>query len=209
MDLFLAPQPCLLCHGDLCGLPLARWIHSLPHRACVHLPRLPEPSLCVKGLMCSFSGSSAPLYPVFCVLWKGFYAPLLLAPQAWSLCHRAVCSGEVCMPPLSWHFRPTLWAAGLLWASFCFPSPLSDQSHRPWLRSAALSVFCPLSPCFALLFEILQLLFGPHCEGTSLCMGNSCFRTPSLPWGISSCPEVLHLFPFYVSILSPTSFQGA
>ena len=35
------------------------------------------------------------------------------------------------------------------------------------------------------------------------------FRTSSLPWGTSSCPEVLLLFPFYVYILSPTSFQGA
>ena len=29
---------------------------------------------------------------------------------------------------------------------------------------------------------------------------NSCFRVPSLPWGTNSCPEVLPLFLFYVSL---------
>jgi len=32
---------------------------------------------------------------------------------------------------------------------------------------------------------------------------------PSLPQGKISHPEIFCLFPFYVSILSPTSFQGA
>ena len=131
VDLFLAPQPCLLRHGDLCGLPSALWAHRLRRGAGAHLPRLPEPALCVKGLVGSFSGSPAPLYPVVCVPRRGLYAAPLLAPLG-------------CPPS----YRAST-------ASFCSPSPLSGQSHRPWLWSAALSVFCPLSPCSALLSEFL------------------------------------------------------
>jgi len=66
------------------------------------------------------------------------------------------------------HPGPALCTAGLLSIP---PSLPSCWGHRPWavykLRSAAFSVFCPLSPWFAWLSEILQLPFGPTSEGTS------------------------------------------
>ena len=148
MDLFLAPQPCLLCHGDLCGLPLARWVHSLPHRACVHLPQLPEPSLCIKGLMCSFSGSSAPLYPVFCVLWRSFYAPLLLAPQAWSMCY-GLCALDA-TPLLTLQAHPLSCRASL--GFFLFPEPTVWSESQTMAEKRSFVCFLPseslLCPAF-------------------------------------------------------------
>ena len=68
--------------------------------------------------------------------------------------------------------RPDL-RMGLLWSSLGSPSLPSGWSHSPravhGLRSAIFSVVCPLSPCFAQISEILQLPFGPPCEGASQC----------------------------------------
>ena len=114
--------------------------------------------------------------------------------------------------------RPLCFKGSALLAGFVCPttlgswSPSSVWSFSPWavkgLRSAAFSVYCPSSPCFAWFSKTSQVPFVPRLWGSFPVLRNPCFRAPYLPWGTSSCPEVL-FFPFYVFLLSPISFQGA
>ena len=141
------------------------------------------------GLCFSFGSLARPLGCAVCVCWRGLYAA-----------------------PLSWHPWPTFCTMGLPCASLGSLSPLSAHGHSPWgfygLRSSAFSVFCPLGLCFVQFSEIPQLSLGPNYQGTSQCKGT--LPASWLPASLqdrSSHLEVLHLFPFYVSILSPTSFQ--
>ena len=187
MDLFLPPRPCPLCCGDLCGFPSAPQGPPSVSRGLWALVSSHSPSA---RLLCSFS-------------------PLDL-PPARPMC----CRGSYAFPALGYPRPPSvLWGFyGLLSLSPLSPPSgwgLSLQAVHG-LRSATCSVFCPLIPYSAQFSNTPQLPVGPACKEAPLCTGMPLVsgRLP-LPQGTSSHPEVLSLFPFYVSILSPTSFQGA
>ena len=182
-------------------------------------------SLLSRGLCWSFLGSLTLPSVLQRLVWPSL-SPLSSSSMSWGLfvflsapwpalwAVLFVCAEEVCMPLLSWHPWPTLCTMGLPCASLGSLSPLSAHGHSPWgfygLRSTAFSVFCPLGLCFIQFFWDSTALTWTQLSGNFPVQGNtSCFMTPCLPPG-QKLPhlEVLHLFPFYVSILSPTSFQG-
>ena len=103
------------------------------------------------------------------------YVIPLLAPQACPLHQDGCVCSSVCMPHLFHHPGLALCATGLLWASLRFPCLPSDRGHSLRaiyrLKSAAFSIFCPLSPWFAWFSEIPQFPLGPACEGASQCTG--------------------------------------
>ena len=149
--------------------------HPLCCEACLHLFLLTRLALYVTGLVCLFSSLGLPsVLHGLCAL-QGFMSASLLAPQACSLHCEVHVGCRVCTLGLSWHPRPTLYAMGFLWASISSLSLPSGQGYSLWavygLRSAAFSVFCPLSPCFAWLSEILQHPLGPAYKGASQCKG--------------------------------------
>ena len=174
MDLFSAPWPWPLQHGDLCGLPSTPWAHPLCCGVCVHLFLLTQACPLSQGL-CFSSSWACPLCCMVCVHCGGLCMPPSWPPRPALCIVRFAWAAEVCTLGLSWHPRPTLCARGLLWASLSSLSLPSGQGYSLWvvsgLRSAAFSAFCPLSPCFAWLSEILQLPLGPTCKGASQCTG--------------------------------------
>ena len=143
--------------------------------------------VCIKGLVCTCLLSPArPLFhlswlprPALCVPWFVSTAEVCMPFLSWhprpALCTKMVVCSSVCMPHLFHHPGLALCATGLLWASLHFPCLPSDRGHSLWaiyrLKSAAFSIFCPLSPCSAWFSEIPQFLLGPACEGASQCTG--------------------------------------
>lgn len=147
-------------------------------QASVDLFQLPVPTLCVMGFM----------YICFVSLPALFEAGVICSFLGYA--RRVVCTAQICMPPLYQHPRSALctrcvcgiklgtWTHPLcfkccaLLAGFVCPttlcswSPSSVWSLSPCavkgLRSAAFSVYCPLSPCFAWYSKTLQLPFGPR-----------------------------------------------
>lgn len=128
------------------------------------------------------------------------YPGLSPAPQG-------LCTAEACMLPLLRQPAHLLCCGTSMASLSSLKSAVwsgLQSEHLHGLRIAAFSAFCPLSPCFAQFSEIPpRSPLGPACEGASQCMGTLPVCT-SLSWDTCSCPEVLCLFPFYVSILSPT-----
>ena len=139
-----------------------------------------------------------------CEHCRGLYVIPLLAPQACPLHQDGCVCSSVCMPHLFHHPGLALCATGLLWASLRFPCLPSDRGHSLRaiyrLKSAAFSVCCPPSPCFAWSSEISQFLFGPDCEGVSLCRGTplvsrlpSSFGAPDQKFSVFLCLSPLYL----------------
>jgi len=162
--------------------------HPLCCRACVFFFPVPSPALCVAGLACSSfqSPSLASVLQGLCSLKMFVCCASLIVPGP---------------PSVEWGFSwfpiPAIWpgpqSLSCLWAEKC--------SFFYFLPSR--SLLCPAfrdstAPPWAHLWGN----FPVHRKSSS-------FTTLSLPWGTSSCPEVLRLFPFLISILSPTSFQEA
>ena len=149
---------------------------SFASRACVHFSWLPGCALCAAlyaGCVCLRCHTQLP-GPTVCAA-------------------RVVCTGWVCMPCHSQ-----------------FPGPLSVWVHGPeavnGLRSAAFSVYGPPNPWDFFFFfwpdfslpgflRLHSSSLGPPVKGFPLHGSPSCFRAHSLPWGTSSCPEVLHPLP--------------
>ena len=206
---FLGYQPCPQHHRDIYGLPSAPWAHPLCCRACVHLFQLSRSSFYVLEIVCIWFGSlgSPSMLQGLCVLLSSL--DLLSAPQGLCVLQRFVCraSLDTLASPLP---------KGLLWASVGSLSLPFGQGYSLWavyrLRSAAFSVFfffCPLSPSFAWLSQILQLLFGSPCEGVAQCTGTLPVSQLPSSLGAQLPSKILHLFPFIVSILSLTLFPAA
>ena len=133
----------------------------------------------------SFISPAHPLHPVICVHWRGLYAAFLSAPWSCPLFHGASVS-------FFWFPEPAIWlgpqSVSCLWAEKC--------NFLCFLPSK--SLFCPVS------WDSSAPPWG-HQWGSFPGHGNSsCFRTASLPWGTSSRPEVLHLFPYLC--LHPLSY---
>ena len=173
----------------LCELALAFQACSLHHRSCLHLSRLPRPTLYACGL-----------YALVLVLWthflchevcvhcRGLYASplwallgLTSAPRELSALERFVCCPTLgylgppsvmwglcllqrfaCCPSHStWAYPLHLW---LLWASLNSLTLLSGLGHSPWAFmgwEVQLSVFCLLNPCFVQLLRFFSSLLGP------------------------------------------------
>ena len=129
------------------------------------------------------------------------------------LCGRAACTAQVGRPPLCGHPRlpfapdvfvrrlpgPALSAARVVCARWVC---LQRHSRFPSLFGVTVrekySFLCSL-PSKSLICLIFQDFAAPLWAclwGRFPAHGNSCFRAPSLPWGTSSCPEILHLFSF-------------
>ena len=137
-------------------------------------------------------------------LCQCFSSLVTACPAGQSLLGRCLCG--------SFLGSPTLPSASQrrVRTSLGSPSLTSGQGHSPWasygLRSAAFSVVCPLGPCFAWFSEIPQLPLGLPWGSFPVHGNSSSFTTPCIPWDTSSCTDFLCFFPFYVSILSSTSF---
>jgi len=153
------------------------WACPLHQRACVHLSLLPGPSLCVIiGLVCTcFSSPTYPLCCRACVFFFRLPSPPSVPHVLYAL-ERFVCHISLSMPgPPSaqglcelerFVYLPSLGTLGLpsdLWG-FCGLLLVSQAHHSWWavygLRSAAFSVFCLLSPCFA---SFLRFCSTPLC----------------------------------------------
>ena len=191
-----SPGPPSMSQG-LCSLVSATWDHPLHPGAYVHLSRLPGPAVSVSGLVCTcFVSSVSSLCCRSCV-----HLSWLSRPALWAA--RVVCAGEVCMLRLARHPRPTLFTGGLLWASLSSLSPPSAQGQSPWvvygLSSAAFSVFCPLSPCFASFPRFCISPLGLPVREVPSTQELFLLQDSLPPSGTSSHPEVFCLFPFYVS----------
>ena len=147
-------------------------------QASVALFQLPVPTFSVTGFM----------YVCFVSLPALFEAGVICSSLDYA--RRVVCTAQICMPPLYQHPRSALctrcvcgiklgtWTHPLcfkccaLLAGFVCPttlgswSPSSVWSLSPCavkgLRSAAFSVYCPVSPCFAWYSKTLQLPFMPR-----------------------------------------------
>ena len=204
----LFPRPALRCRPKLAREVLV-WV-LLQGGDLGRLPSAPKLALWVAGLVCSCFGSPGlPSASRGCVRLSRARACTLRCPLHW-LCVRrhtrlpgppsvqqGLCAlpGFVCRATLGSPSPPSVWGHGL--------------GAVNGLRSPA---FC-LPPSKYLLCLVFQRLrsssLGPPVGGFPLYRNPSCFRARSLPWGTSSCPEVLHLSSFDVSLPSATSFQGA
>lgn len=187
---------------------------------CVGFPKCPELTFCVVRLMCTCFSSSGlpsmsqglcvfsvpwacPLCCTVCVhcrsLWPSWLPGLLSALWGLHGLHRFVhwaSLGTPGPPSVPW---------GLLWVSLSSLSLPSGQGYSLWavygLRSAAFCFLPLFSPSLCLAWErsfpwpYLWQSFPAH--GTVLPL-----QTPSLSQDTSSCPEVFHVFLFYVSTLS-------
>ena len=230
------PRPSLWVTGLLCiclsspGPLSASWglyalvsdhqTQPLCHGACVLVVLACQPTLYVVG-----AGGGEGRAGVFF-----FHLPVL------TLCTlRFVCTAEVCMPWLSWahplcHEGCVCWsglyavrllapralqsAAGASVGFSQFPKPAvsSGPQSMSSLQAEKCSFLCflPSKSLLCLVFQDSTAPLWTQLWGSFPVHGNSSgFRTPSFPRVTSSCPEVLHLLPFYGYILSPASFQGA
>ena len=154
------------------------WACPLHQRACVHLSQLSGPALCVvTGLVCTcFSSPTYPLCCRACVFFFRLPSPPSMPHSLYAL-ERFVCHISLSMPGLPsaqqglcelerFVYQPSLGTLGLpsvLWG-FCGLLLVSQAHHSRWavygLRSAAFSVFCLLSPCFA---SFLRFCSTPLC----------------------------------------------
>ena len=167
----------------LCATVLVLQACPLCCITCVHLSQLSRPTPYVSRLVCSSCGSPGP--PT--------------APGGLCALQRFVCHASLGNPGLpsepqdfSGHLLfPWVWPPYMscLWAEkctfLCFLSSKSLLCPAFWDSTAS-----PWAPC----------------EGASSAQ-ELFLLLDSLPQGTGSSPEGLHLFPFCVSILSPTSFQ--
>ena len=193
---FLRPLSLPSVLQSLCAIVSAPWALPLCHGACVHLFQLTRPALYVLVLVSTCLGSPHSSSVLWC-LCALVSAPWAFLPSAsWVLCtldssHQPamglLCSAfhspctmsilysaEVCMPPHSRMPGPSL----VLWGFYGLlvslsPPPGGGQSPRAVLelRSEAVSVFCPLTPCFAQFSKTPHLPLGPDCEKASLNRG--------------------------------------
>ena len=128
----------------LCTLVSAHWACLLCHRACVNLPWLSRPALCITDLACTCLGSPGPpSMPVACMHLSWFSGPILCAM-------RFVCTAEVCMPHLSgpswawplhhenWVHLRDLYAVPLL-ATWAHPLWCEDYVYCRGLHAAPLT----------------------------------------------------------------------
>ena len=223
------PEPILRVTGLVCPWLRSRGLASVAG-VCA-LVVAPPAALCAAGLL----GICFLSLPALCR--RGLFV-LSAAPRGLCALPKSEClpiGTQPCPLRPHWDSRPALCAASVAhWAALCAARalragwvclprrpPLSVPArarclfggHSPsavhGLRSAASSVYCPPSPFFAWFSATSKLLFGPRLWESFPVHGNSCCRAPSLPSGTSSCPEVLQVLPFNVSLLSPTSFLGA
>ena len=202
---------CLLWHGV--------YVHLFHFTACTlcHGGYFPFFQLCRKRVVCAAQICMPPLYwhpsPALCtccICWlpgsalcaalARFVFPVTLSYLGLPSVLQGLCAlaGFVCHTTLGSKSLPSVWG----------PSPLSVNG----LRNIAFSVYYPPSPSKSpscLVFQDFVAPLWARLWGSFPVHRNSCFRAPSLLWDRSSCPEVFPLFPFYVSLLSPTSFQGA
>ena len=158
-----------------------------------------------RGTCCTCFGSPGqPLCHGACVHMFLFSGPALCTASF-------VCSEfHVWIPQVSWHPGLALctWGfCGLLlvpWAC-CLVGATVHELFMGW--EVQLSLFSALEVlCFAL--DSTTPPWAPL-WGSLPVLGNLFLLHDSFPWGPNSHLEVLRLFPFYVSIFSPTSFQGA
>ena len=215
----------------LCALMSSPQVSPVYHGACVHLSLLPVPAICFVGLvftclsslcppsasrvLCAFVLSHLPDLFVTRLMCSSLDSPGLPSVLR-GLC---VLQGFVHHATLGYLGLPSVSQVLCALTRFvCLPHSV-PQVHclvgatiRELFMGWKCSFLCFL-PSKSLLCQVSQDSASPpwaHLRGSFPVHGNSsCFRTPSLPWGISSCPEDLPLSPFYVSIVSPTSFQGA
>jgi len=202
----------------VCVLPCARCVTE----TCVVFPQFPKFTLCVAGLVCTCFVSLPGLFVAGFFFWlccegclccPSLYASSLLALQShsvpWRLC---AFPGFVCDATLGYLGLPSVLQGlcvlvGLVYLlSPSFPRPPSGWGHSLWavnrLRSAAFSVSCPLSPCFAWFFKTLQLPLRPGCEGISLYRGAPVSGLP--PSWHKLLPRNSPSFPFLC--LNPLSY---
>ena len=148
---------------------------------------------------------------------------LVSAPWAFPVCDRAsvfffwlpgpalctvrvVCTGEVFMPCLSQHPRPTLCTTGFCVLLFIPPDchlvgATVCELFMDWeVQLSLLSAL--LSPCFAWLSEIMHFPLGPLCEGASQCIGT--LPASQLPLSLSAQVPV-QKFSIFSLFMSPSS----
>ena len=147
-----SPRPSSMMWG-LCTLVSSHCSHSLSWGLFVLLLAVPGGTCALPKFICLplSAPQSHPLRRLFVGRHTRLPGPALCAA-------RVVCAGWVCTPC---HSR--------------FPEPPPVWGHSPWavngLRSAALPVYCPPSPCCASFFKTVQRPLGSACEGVSLCSG--------------------------------------
>lgn len=194
-----------LCLGLVCICLLVYWTHPLCCRQCALVWAHSLRGAGEGGTRCALVPShwACPLSQGLCVLLD----PPGLLSMLWGLC----VTEFVCHASLG-TLGPTLCTTGLLWACFSSWAQCLVGTHSLWavygLRSAAFSVLRPLSLCFVQPSEIVQIPPTMRLPPSSWQL--PCFRN-SLPPSLStsSCQMFYAFFPFYISIFSPTSFQGA
>ena len=190
-------------------------MHTLRHAPYVHFFQLPLPALCVAGFMCTCFVSLPPLFVAGaisssfgregCVNCTSLYAFPLWAPQSLTL-------RQLCLLHHSWLPGPAICAARVEcagWVCMLYHSQFPKHAvwgHSPWavngLKSAAFSVCCPPSPCFAWFSETLQLHFGSACEGVSLCMGAPPVSRLPPSLGAQAPAQNFNVFSLFMSLSS-------
>ena len=112
----------------------------------------------------------------------------------------------------SWHPGPPSALQGFCGLLLVL-SPPSDQATVvicSWAEKFSFLCFLASKSLLGPVFQDYEAPPWVHMWGSfPVYRKSSCFRAPSLHQGTSFHPKVLGLFPFYVSILCPTPFQGA
>ena len=219
----------------LCALVSAPQAWPLHPASSVDLSGLPLPALCVVRFVCTCFLSPPALFLVelmcftllsavlrgLCVLPKFVCLPCLGTPGL-PFVPQGLCGvlGFVCCASLSYLCPPSVLKGLCALARFvCLPeaysqclSLLSGWGHNPGavnrLRSSTFSVYRPLKSLLCPFSKTLQLPLAPIFGGASLCLGTLPVSGPT-PSAHKFLPKFSIFSLFNVSILSPTSFQGA
>lgn len=159
-----------------------RWVTSAPPEVCPSpLSGHPGLTLAPQGL-CALGGVCAQACPLCCGVSLGFSRSP--EPTVWL---------GVTVPELFKGWEVTGWEVQVFLFSALSVPALNELNWSPW---SARVFWDPTAP---------QDLPSRELPGAQTLL-----LQDSLPSsGTSSCPEVLRLFLCHVSILSPTSFQGA